>query len=311
MIDTVEYIPLLREHSLSQLLSLCQVTRSETIPGDFRVVGVCNGRYPVPQTLCFVDRPPGDEQAQTLRNVVVLTTPTLAPSMPAAWCITVDDPRAVFIDLTGALLRQSLFSPFTSLVSKPAGIDASAVVHERACIEPEVIIGPGCIIAAGCVIKRGTVLGQHVLVRENSVLGCEGIARYVANDQRVLRFPHVAGVLVEDNVEIGAGCVIARGALNSTRLGAGSIIGNLCNLGHGVQAGKKTWMSVGCMVGGNTRLGDAVTLGLGVNVRDNLQIGHRASVAMGSAVMKNVADDTSVLGNPAKVVPGLVTGPAR
>lgn len=320
-----EYIPLSPPCSIDQLLGRIPPASLLTYPLSLQalatqlsrtssavlVKGLLNGRYPVPDTLCFVDRPPSEAQRQQLTQAFVLAPPALAEGLQCQTLLLCDDPRATFIDLVETLLNQCRISAFTSLKPAINGIDPTARIHPNAVIEADVAIGPGCEIAAGCVIKQGTVLLQDVVVRENTVMGCAGIARYVAQDGRVLRFPHLAGVLVEAGTEIGANCVIARGAMSSTRVGADSVIGNLCNVGHGVQLGKKTWMSVGCLIGGNCQFGHQVTLGLGVQVRDNLQLGDGVSVAMGSVVMRSVAAGCSVLGNPAKVVPGVVAGPDR
>lgn len=274
--------------------------------------GLCNGLYPVPATLCFVDREPNDAQRQQLQQSIILTTPALAATLETSVLAVCDDPRAAFIGLVSELQSQGLLCPFTSLSpSRFPHIDGSAIVHARAEIEDNVIIGPGCVIGAGCVVKQGSVLMQDVVLRENCVVGCDGIARYVSLGGQVLRFPHVAGVIIEAGCEIGANCVIARGALTSTRIGRNSVIGNLSNIGHGVHLGEKTWMSVGCMMGGNCRVGDHVTMGLGVGVRDNLVLGDGVSIAMGSVVMRSIEPNTSVLGNPAKAVPGVVAGPRR
>lgn len=325
-----ENIPLSQPCSIDQLLSAPVVGRIPTaslsaypitlqalaaqlskVSSTVQVLGLSNGRYPAADTLCFVDRPPDEAQRQRLTRAIVLAPPTLAEGLQCQTLLLCDDPRATFIDLVETLLNQRRISAFTSIKPAINGIDPAARIHPNAFIEPDVVIGPGCEIAAGCVIKQGSVLLQDVVVRENTVVGCAGIARYVAQDGRVLRFPHLAGVLVDAGTEIGAHCVIARGAMTSTRIGADSVIGNLCNIGHGVQLGKKTWMSVGCLIGGNCRFGHQVTLGLGVQVRDNLQLGDGASVAMGSVVMRSVAAGCSVLGNPAKAVPGVVAGPDR
>lgn len=306
-----EYIPLRAPAAVVSLMSAVGVPLSSAVNASWRVKGLCNGRYPAPDTLCFVDRPPDERQREHLRDTVVLAPPSLAADLQCRGLLECKDPRAVFIDLVEQLQSRDMLSPFTSLTVMPAGIDGTAQVHPRAEVEANVIIGPGCQIAAGCVVKQGTVLMQNVVVRENTVIGCAGIARYVTADGRVLHFPHVAGVIIDAGVEIGANCVVARGALTSTHIGAGSIIGNLCNVGHGVLLGSKTWMSVGCLIGGNCRFGDRVTLGLGVQVRDNLHLGEGASAAMGSVVMRSVIAGGSVLGNPAKAVPGVVAGPDR
>lgn len=275
------------------------------------VVGVSDGRYPADATLCFIDRVPEAAVVERLQSALVVTTPALAPALRDASLLVVADPRALFIDIVTRLDVASGFECFTSLVDKPAGTDATADVHPTAVIEDGVFIGYGARIAAGCVLKRGTVIERNVSIRENTVIGGRGIAVYKSRDGRVLRFPDLAGVVVEDGVEIGTSCSLPRGVLTSTLIGRETVIGNLCNVGHGAKIGAKVWMSVGTLIGGNAAIGDGSTLGLGVCVRDNVRIGRDCSIGMGSVIMRHVPDGASMLGNPPRRLPKVSAGPER
>lgn len=279
--------------------------------GDRPVLGVANGRSAAAGALCFVDRPPAPESLAKLESAVVMTNRQIAPLLPGCASIITEDPRAMFIDCLERIRAARGFAPFSSLIEAAPGIHPNARIHPGAVLEEDVSIGDGAQIAAGCVIKQGSYIGNAVTIRENSVIGTDGIALYKAEDGRVLRFPHLAGVIIEDNAEIGASCVISRGVLNATRVGRDAVIGNLSNLGHAAQIGTKVWMSVGCMIGGNTAIGDRSTLGLGVCVRDNLRVGTNCSIGMGSVVVNDVPDSHSVFGNPARRLPDVKAGPDR
>lgn len=275
------------------------------------VVGVSDGRNAAENTLCFVERPPSPNIISQLQRSLVITNQETSAALDGCSVLIVSDPRALFIDLINRISGASGFCCFSSLINDLPNVHPEADIHPRAVIEEDVFIGAGTIISAGCVIKRGTYIGRNVIIRENTVIGCDGIALYKTRDDRVLRFPHLAGVIIEDGVEIGASCVLPRGVMSSSRLGKDSVIGNLSNLGHAVNIGVKAWMSVGCLIGGNTVIGEGSTLGLGVCVRDNLRLGNNCSVGMGSVVVKDLPDASSVFGNPARQLPNVKSGPAR
>ncbi len=275
------------------------------------VIGISNGQEAAPKTLCFVDKMPTHEAIRNLQEAFVITNQEIALALEGCSMLIVDDPRALFIDLLNQLLVIPGFSCFTSRVDVNPFIHPHANIHPNAVIEEGVYIGEGTTIASGCVIKRGTYIGCNVIIRENTVIGCDGIALNEALDGRMLRFPHLAGVIIEDNVAIGASCVLPRGITTCSRIGRETVIGNLSNLGHFVDIGANVWMSSGCVIGGGTSIGDGSSLGLGVSVRDKLRIGKNCSVGMGSVVIKDIPDDSSVFGNPAKRLPRVKVGPGR
>lgn len=274
--------------------------------------GLSDGRYAEAETICFVDREPSGDIPAGMDNALVITTKVLHQYFPNASAIHTEDPRALFINLIGIFDQEKICSPFTSQIQgqKP-DIDALAIIDDKAIIEEGVSIGKRSVVSAGCVIKRGTVIGENCIVRENCTIGCNGIALYKTCNGETLKFPHLAGVNIGDNVELGAGAVIVRGTLANTVIGNDTVIGNLCNIGHGVRIGKKVWMSVGTLIGGNCTIGNNTTIGLGVRLRDNLKIGEDVSIGMGSVVTKNLPSGVSVFGNPAKKLRGLSTGPKR
>lgn len=315
----MEYIKFNASYSFDELVSLSRETLGtdgnlliqEGALSSNLCIGVSDGRKAVSGTLCFVEREPKPENLERLRQALVITNAITAPALEGCSLLISDDPRALFIDLLERLAVAPGFHCFSSRITALPGIHPDAEIHPRALVEDGVHVGANSRISAGCVIKRGTFVGENVIIRENTVIGCDGIALYKTKDGRILRFPHLAGVILEDGVEIGASCVLPRGVLNSSCIGAETVIGNLSNIGHAALIGRKTWMSVGCLIGGNTTIGDGSTLGLGVSVRDNLRIGNNCSIGMGSVVVKDLPDDSSVFGNPARRLPDISAGPVR
>jgi UDP-3-O-[3-hydroxymyristoyl] glucosamine N-acyltransferase len=169
------------------------------------------------------------------------------------------------------------------------GIHASASVDETArwglrlrvgagaVIEGDVSMGDDVMIAAGAKILRGTELGSRVVVQAGAVLGSTGFG-YVRNrgTGEYLLFPQIGKLVVEDDVEIGANTTIDRGALGETRIGKGTKIDNLVQIGHNCTIGKNVVIASqvgisgscviedGVILAGQVGLGDHVTIGKGV-----------------------------------------------
>lgn len=285
---------------------------SQNISAKKSYKGVSDGRFSEKNTICFVDREPAGNIAESLNDVLVITTKELHFRFPHVKAIYTKDPRALFIKLIDLFEQEKLCAPFTSQIEVPIPmIHVEAMIDEKAIIEEGVSVGKGSVISAGCVLKRGTVIGENCIIRENCTIGCNGIALYKTSNNETLRFSHLAGVNIDDNVELGAGVVVVRGTLSNTVIEEDTVIGNLCNIGHGVKIGKKVWMSVGSLAGGNCTIGDGTTIGLGVRLKDNLKIGENVSIGMGSVVTKNLPSGVSVFGNPAKKLRSLTAGPKR
>tara|TARA_R110002049_G_scaffold224693_3_gene396418 strand:+ start:1521 stop:2429 length:909 start_codon:yes stop_codon:yes gene_type:complete len=299
-------LDLKQPYSLSDLQSLLRglnIANTLTSDEQFEINAISDGRRPVASSFCFLDDLAG---IITQKKVLYITS----ISLENACCLLVEDPRYVFIKLLAYLQKKDhVYSLSPS--HRNVGIHSAAIIHNSAILEEDVVIGNGTIISAGCVIKRGTVIAENCIIRENTVIGCEGIALYKSKNGEVLRFPHLSGVEIGSNVEIGANAVIVRGTLKPTKIEDNVVIGNLCNIGHGVVVKAKVWMSVGTLIGGNCNIANNVTIGLGVNVKDNLEIGENSSIGMGSVVTKTVDACCSYFGNPAKPLRGLKTGPKR
>lgn len=221
------------------------------------------------------------------------------------------DPKAAFIDLLQAIISEVGLDAHSYNFTQNASVSKNSEIASTAFIESGVEIGDGSIIGDGAVIKKGTYIGKNTVIGENTVLGSYGINLYKAKDGSLIKFPHVGGVYIGDNSEIGANCVVVGGILSPTTIGNNVIIGNLCNIGHSVIIGDSVWMSVGSLVGGHTTIQTEATIAMGVKIRDNVEIGSEASIGMGSVVVKGVNPRHSVFGNPAKRTTNIKAGPRR
>src|SRR6185295_13609156 len=117
---------------------------------------------------------------------------------------------------------------------------------------------------------------------------------------RPVKVPQIGGVIIEDDVEIGANVTIDRATLNSTVIGSGTKIDNQVQIGHNVVMGRNCLIAGQTGISGSVRLGDGVTFGGRVGVTDHVEIGANASVGIMSLVTKNIPEGQAVGGIPAR-----------
>ena len=188
-------------------------------------------------------------------------------------------------------------------------VEPGAVIGERAEIGERCRIGANAVIGDAVVIGRETrvganvtlshsVIGERCMILPGARIGHHGFGFDLGGDGTV-RVPHLGRVVIEDDVEIGANCTIARGAGPDTRIGRGSMLDNQVHLAHNVRLGQGCIVVAQVGIAGSTRLGDHVIVAGQAGIIGHLEIGDRARIAGGSGVHRNVPADGAVGGYPA------------
>ncbi|MGE0593165.1 MAG: UDP-3-O-(3-hydroxymyristoyl)glucosamine N-acyltransferase [Vicinamibacterales bacterium] len=286
--------------------------------GSLEITGVAGIQDAGPGELTFVANPKYlSLLAGTRASAVVLRED--APAAPCAMLRTAD-PYLAFARAVGVFAPVSRPAPGVHpLACVDAGavlgpdvsigpfavVGAGAVVGARTVVYPHVTIGPDarlgddCVIHARVSIRERVVVGHRVVLQDGVVLGGDGYGFVRRSDGTHEKIPQVAGVTIEDDVEIGANTTVDRPAVGETRIRAGAKIDNLVQIGHGVSVGRNVLMAAQVGVAGSTRIEDDVIFGGQVGVGGHLVIG-RGSVAVGQAgVTNSLEPGQMVAGYPA------------
>jgi len=184
-------------------------------------------------------------------------------------------------------------------------IGARAVVGARTVILPnttigdEAVIGEDCVIHSNVAIRERVVIGHRVIVQNGAVIGSDGYGFAQRPDGTHEKIPQVGRVVVEDDVEIGAGTTIDRPAVGETRVGAGTKIDNLVQIAHGVALGRDVLLAAQVGIAGSTTVGDRVVLAGQVGVAGHLTIGDGARATAQTGIPNSVEAGGFVSGYPA------------
>lgn len=219
-------------------------------------------------------------------------------SLEESCFIISENPRLDFIRVLAHLKKYIGFD----IYNFESDIHHSVEIGRNVVIESGCIIGEGSVIEHNVVIRSGVRVGKNCMIRSSSVIGAEGFGFEKNNDGYNLRFTHLGGVVVGDNVEIGSINSIVRGALSDTIISDNVVTDNLVHIAHNCSIGKNTIITACAELSGSVTIGENCWLGPNCSIKQKILVGANALVGIGAVVTKNVVQDSVVAGNPARIL---------
>ncbi|WP_462324850.1 UDP-3-O-(3-hydroxymyristoyl)glucosamine N-acyltransferase [Desulfoplanes sp.] len=282
---------------------------------DGEVTGVNTLSDAGPQDVSFLANPKYVDQLSGSKAAAIITDQAHADLVPATALVSTQP----YLDF--ARLVQIIAKPLGrfSGQSDQAFVHPTASVHPSVEIAPFVYIGEGaridqgtrlfphvhvgddCVIGKDCTVyprvtlMDGTRLGNKVILHAGVVLGSDGFG-FAQAGQGLEKFPQIGRVVIEDRVEIGANSTVDRAALGETRIGKGTKIDNLVQIGHNVHIGENSIIVAQVGIAGSTTLGKGVVLAGQVGVAGHLTIGDGARVAAKGGIHTSVPPKTDLGG---------------
>ncbi|QDU90714.1 UDP-3-O-acylglucosamine N-acyltransferase [Pirellulimonas nuda] len=270
--------------------------------------------------ITFIDHA---DRLRTLSGVAAVVAPRDATGADCPM-VLVDDVYAAFDLIIARFSKAARPKPKasihrTAVIASTASLGADVCIGPNVSIGEEVVIGAGVTLHAGVVVMDGcrigagttifpnavlyhdTVLGQRCIIHACASLGANGFG-YRQHEGRHCLSAQLGSVQLGDEVEIGAGSTVDRGAYGATRIGDGTKIDNLVQIAHNCQIGRHNLICSQVGIAGSSNTGDYVVMGGQAGVRDHVTVGDNAVISAMSGVSNDVRAGETMLGAPATPV---------
>ncbi|MDA0931832.1 MAG: UDP-3-O-(3-hydroxymyristoyl)glucosamine N-acyltransferase [Planctomycetota bacterium] len=284
--------------------------------GSVRITGVADLRAAGPADLGFVrDARYADLVASSRAGCVLVRAPLEHPVAQ----IVVRDPAAAFARVAqvfhplpqasrhdvhptavvdpSAELQEPVRVGAHAVIESGARIGAGTVIGSGAFVGPGVQVGEDCVLQHHVVLHEGTRLGNRVVLQACTVVGSDGFG-YARDGAEWVRIPQLGGVVLGDDVELGAQCTVDRGALGDTRIGRGTKIDNMVHVGHNCVLGEDCLLAAFSALGGSTILGDRVTFGGHICTAGHIKIASDVRVGGNSGIIADIPEKGDYMGYP-------------
>ncbi|MGA8762427.1 MAG: UDP-3-O-(3-hydroxymyristoyl)glucosamine N-acyltransferase [Candidatus Sulfotelmatobacter sp.] len=302
---------------LAQIASALHL-RIENGSPDLEIIGLNGVEEAGPGELTFVSNPKYAAAVRSTRASAVIVAedfPAIAAAMlrakdpylsfaralelfhePVRYAPEVH-PTAV-IDPTAKIGAHAHIGPYV-VVEEDVEIGANAVLLAHVVIYRGVKIGPGFFAHAHSVVRENCRLGSNVLLQNGVVIGADGFGFAKTAEGRWHKIPQPAPVVIGDDVEVQANSCIDRASVGETRIGRGTKVDNLVQVGHGSRVGEDALLCSQVGLGGSSEIGDKAILTGQVGVVGHCKVGAGAIVTPQSGVANDIAAGALVSGAPA------------
>ncbi len=309
-----------KRHTVTLTLRECaDLVQGELVgDGERRIIGVNDLALAGEDEIAFAARKTMTREVQASQAAAVLVPPGMDTGDRPV--IRVGDPVLAATTLHRRLLQRPFVArgihpgAYTGIgchIPAEVTIMAGAVLGDRVRLGRRVFIGPGVVVGddvvigddtvlhANVTVYGGTTIGSRVEIHAGTVVGSDGYGYVTGPDGRHCKRPHVGRVVIEDDVEIGANCTIDRATFGETRIGRGSKIDNLVQVGHNVVIGEDCLLVAQVGIAGSSRLGRRVVLGGNAGVAGHVELGDGVMVAAKAGVHASVPAGSRLGGYPA------------
>ena len=209
-----------------------------------------------------------------------------------------DDFDRTVDDINNTKFKEKVNFGKNVLIGKNVKIGSNCLIGHNSIIEKNVSIGDNCSIGSNVII-RNSVIKNNVHILDGCVIGKKGFGFFPDKNSN-FRYPQVGVVIIEDNAEIGCGSTIDRGSLSNTIIGKNTFLDNQIHIAHNVKIGENCIIAGQVGFAGSSILGNNVMIGGQAGISGHLKVGNNVQIGGGSGVIRDIKDNSKVMGYPAK-----------
>lgn len=189
-----------------------------------------------------------------------------------------------------------------AIIGERTSIGNSTLIEPGTFIDHDVTIGENCVIRTGSIIRSRVQIKNNVVIRENTVVGGPGFGIERDEDGNNYRIPHLGGVIIESNSEIGALNTVVSGTIEPTVVNEYVKTDDHVHIAHNCYIGKNTSITASVEISGSVSIGESCMIGPNSSIMNGIRIGKYTLVGLGSVVTKSVEENKVVAGNPADLI---------
>jgi len=234
-------------------------------------------------------------EAIIVDNVLITTAKITKIFYPDAVSDDFDDS---VLDINETAFKDNVKSGKNILIGLNVQIGKNCSIGHNSIIESNVIIGDNCSIGSNVII-RNTIIKNNVNILDSCVIGKKGFG-FFPDSKKNIRYPHIGIVIIENDCEIGCGATIDRGSLSNTIIGKNTFLDNQVHIAHNNKIGNNCIIAGQVGFAGSSTLGNNVVIGGQAGISGHLKIGNNIQIGGGSGVIKDIEDNSKVMGYPAK-----------
>lgn len=279
---------------------LAELIEAEVVGDASKLVYGINEIHTVEEgDCCFVDHPKYYSASLNSEATHIIINTDKVDLPEGKTLLIVEQPFEAYLTIVNH------FRPFvkqTEMISPDLVLGKNSFIGANVFIGKEVTIGDNCIVHPNVVIRDYTTIGNNVIIQAGTIIGSDAFYYNTKKDRSMWykKMQSCGGVVIHDNVEIGAGCTIDRGVTANTTIGAGTKLDNMVHIGHDTVVGKNCLMAAQVGIAGAVKIEDGVTLWGQVGVSKTLTIGENAVVLAQSGVPSSLKGNTVYFGYPAE-----------